>query len=139
MDETRNTVDMLTRGTLGEAYEAYCHGMDVGRLAARLEVYPVELQRRFDEMDAERQRRATDQRASAMGRLQDVLFDELDRLNELDVGDTDTLKAEAERSRAIEGIAKTAIENVNVAIDATRLKAQLAQGAAIAVPRMLEG
>lgn len=139
MDSTRNTTDMIDRQTMAEAYEAYCHGTDVGRLAARLEVYPAELQRKFDEMGAERQRRADSPRANVMGRLQDVLFDELDRLNALDVSDADALKAEAERSRAIEGIAKTSIDNVNMAIEATRLKSQLTQGAAMVMPRMLEG
>lgn len=139
MDSTRTTVDAVDRKDMAEAYEAYTHGMEVGRLAARLGVYPAELQKKFDEMTAEHQKRAENPRANVMGRLQDALFAELDRLGEIDLSDTEALKAEVERSRAVEGIAQVTIENVGVAIEATRLKAQYTQNATVAMPKMLEG
>ena len=139
MDRTRSTVEMLDRKTLADAYEAYAHGMDVGRLAAQLGVYPVELQETFNRMSAERERRAENPRANTLGRLQDALFDELDRLSAIDIGDADALKAEIERSRAVEGIAHATIENVGVAIEATRLKAQYTQNATVTMPKLLEG
>ena len=139
MDATRRTTDMIDRQTLAEAYDAYVHGTEVGRLAARLDVYPADLQTKFDEMTAERKRRAESPRASTMGRLQDALFAELDRLDALDRSDTDALKAEIERSKDIEGISHAMIENVGVAIEATRLKAQYMQNATITMPKMLEG
>ena len=139
MDSTRNTIDMVDRHDLADAYEAYVHGMEVGRLAARLGVYPADLQKKFDEMTAERQKRAESPKANAMGRLQDALFDELDRLGALDLTDTEALKAEIERSKAVEGIARATIENVGVAIEATRLKAQYTQNATVIMPKLLEG
>lgn len=139
MDSTRSTVDMIDHKDMAEAYEAYTHGMEVGRLAARLGVYPAELQKKFDEMTAERQRRTENPRVNVMGRLQDALFAELDRLGEIDLSDTEALKAEVERSRAVEGIAQVTIANVGVAIEATRLKAQYTQNATVAMPKMLEG
>lgn len=139
MDSTRSTVDAVDRKDMTEAYEAYTHGMEVGRLAARLGVYPAELQKKFDEMTAERQKRAENPRANVMGRLQDALFAELDRLGQIDLSDTEALKAEVERSRAVEGIAQVTIANVGVAIEATRLKAQYTQNATVTMPKMLEG
>lgn len=139
MDRTRSTVEDIDRKTLADAYEAYAHGMDVGRLAAQLSVYPVELQETFNKIDAEKQRRAENPRANTLGRLQDALFDELDRLSAIDIGDADALKAEIERSRAVEGIAHATIDNVGMAIEATRLKAQYAQGASVTMPKLLEG
>lgn len=139
VDPTRKTTDMIDRQTMADAYEAYAHGMEVGRLAARLEVYPAELQAKFDEMTAEKKRRAENPRASIMGRLQDALFDELDHLGSLDLSDADALKAEIDRSKAVEGIARSTIDNVGVAIEVTRLKAQLNQNATVTMPKMLEG
>ncbi|MBR2683088.1 MAG: hypothetical protein IKE22_07485 [Atopobiaceae bacterium] len=139
MDATRRTTDMIDRQTLADAYDAYVHGMEVGRLAARLDVYPADLKAKFDEMTEERERRAKSQKTNAMGRLQDALFDELDRLGSLDLTDTDALKAEIERSKAVEGIARATIENVGVAIEATRLKAQYTQNATVTMPKLLEG
>lgn len=139
MDATRRTTDMIDRQTLADAYEAYVRGMEVGRLAAKLDVYPADLKAKFDEMTEERERRAKSPRANTMGRLQDALFDELDRLGSLDLTDTDALKAEIERSKAVEGIARATIENVGVAIEATRLKAQYTQNATVTMPKLLEG
>lgn len=129
---------MIDRDTLMDAYDAYAHGTDIGRLAARLEVYPAELQSAFDKITEERKRRAESPKANAMSRLQDALFAELDRLGSLDLSDTDALKAEIERSKAVEGIARATIENVGVAIEATRLKAQYTQSA-VTMPKLLEG
>ncbi|MBR2125816.1 MAG: hypothetical protein IJ943_03680 [Akkermansia sp.] len=139
MDATRRTTDMIDRQTLADAYDAYVRGMEVGRLAARLDVYPADLKAKFDEMTAERERRAKSPRANTMGRLQDALFAELDRLDAIDITDTDALKAEVERSKAVEGIARATIENVGVAIEATRLKAQYTQNATVTMPKLLEG
>jgi hypothetical protein len=138
MDATRRTTDMIDRQTLADAYEKYVRGTDIGRLAARLEVYPADLQTKFDAMTADRERRAKSPKANAMGRLQDALFDELDRLSSLDITDTDALKAEIERSKAVEGIARATIDNVGVAIEATRLRAQYTQNATITMPKLLE-
>ena len=138
MDSTRSTVDMLTADELRECYDAYASGMEIGRLAARYSIYPVELQQKMDEMSRERQARAESPRANTIGKLNEFLFDELDRLNAVDPRDKDALKAEVERSKAIEGIAKAVIENANTVLDATRMRAQYTH-ATVELPRMLEG
>lgn len=74
---------------------------------------------------------------NTLGRLNDALFEELQALREVDPTDKDALAAEVERSKAIEGVAKTVIENANTVLTATRMRAQLSGGTV--VPRMLEG
>jgi hypothetical protein len=138
MDSTRSTVEMMTRTELKEAYDAYASGAEIGRLAARYGVYPAELQRKMEEMAKEHARRAESPRANNMGRLSDLLFDELERLGSLDTHDSDALKAEVERSRAIEGIAKTVIENAGTVLEATRMRAQYTQQT-VTMPKLLEG
>ena len=43
---------------------------------------------------------------NTLGRMTDMLFEELERLNAVDVTDGDALAAEVERSRAMQGMAK---------------------------------
>ncbi len=76
-------------------------------------------------------------RTNSLGRLNDVLFDELERLNDIDVSDEDATKREIERSRAIEGTAKAIIENGKTILTATRMRAEFGMHAD--VPKLLEG
>jgi len=138
MDRTRCTTDMLDRATLNDAYDAYARGTEVGRLAAQLSVYPADLQRCFDKMSAERERMAAKPQGQTLGKLNDKLFEQLDRLSAIEVTDADALKAEVERTRAFEGLARTVIENANTVITAYRLKHDL-EGETAAIPYMLEG
>lgn len=78
-----------------------------------------------------------DERTNSLGRLNNVLFDELERLNEIDVSDEDATKSEIERSRAIEGTAKAIIENSKTILTATRMRAEFGMG--VDVPKLLEG
>lgn len=71
-----------------------------------------------------------------LGRLNDALFAELENLRKVKVSDPDALKAEVERSRAVEGIAKVVISNAGTVLEATRMRAQLASGE-ITMPKML--
>lgn len=76
---------------------------------------------------------------NTLGRLNDVLFDELAALRACDPHDAEALRAEVERSRAVEGIARTVIENAGTVLQATRMRAQYAGERVVRVPRMLEG
>lgn len=70
-------------------------------------------------------------------KLNNVLFDELERLSAVDVGNEDAVRLEISRSKAIEGIAKTAVDNAKTIIEATRLRAEFGRSAPM--PKMLEG
>ena len=74
---------------------------------------------------------------NALGRLNEVLFAELDRLSAVDIENEDAVKLEISRSKAIEGIAKTTVDNAKTVLDATRLKAEVGQQTHM--PKMLEG
>ena len=129
---------MLTREELAECYEAYAHGEDVGRLAARYGTYPAELQRAMADMAQRKAMRSQADRANTLGTLNFYLFDELDRLDAADPSDQDAFKAETERAKAVEGIAKTVIESANTMLDAVKLRAAYTQQVG-ELPKMLEG
>ena len=74
---------------------------------------------------------------NALGKLNDALFAELDRLSSVDIKDEDAVKLEISRSKAIEGIAKTTVDNAKTILDATRLRAEY--GRQTPMPKMLEG
>ena len=74
-----------------------------------------------------------------LGRLNDQLFAELDNLRAVDASDADAIAAEVSRAKAVEGIARTVIENANTVLDATRMRAEFGKGAVVNVPKMLEG
>lgn len=76
--------------------------------------------------------------ANTLGRLNDVLFAELERLNEVDVGDTDAMKAEIERSKAVQGVAREINASASTVLAHAELKARL-RGINMATPKMLEG
>lgn len=75
-----------------------------------------------------------DQRNS-LGRLNEVLFNQLERLDALDVSDEEATKREIERSRAIEGTAKSITENGKTILQATRMRAEF--GVGVQFPKML--
>lgn len=74
---------------------------------------------------------------NTLGQLNIELFSELHRLREVDASDPEALKAEIGRSKAVEGIAHTIIDNAKTVLDATRMRAEYTKDAN--VPRMLEG
>lgn len=76
-------------------------------------------------------------RQNDLKRLNEVLFDELERLGSVDVTNEDAVKLEISRSKAIEGIAKTAVDNAKTILDATRLRAEF--GRTTPMPKLLEG
>ena len=76
---------------------------------------------------------------NTLGRLNEVLFAELERLNALDVSDADALQAEIERSKAVQGVAKEINTSARSVLETAKLRAEWA-GAKLAQPsKLLEG
>lgn len=148
MDSTRRTTEMLSKGEMDEAFDAWSRGYDVGRLATRYGVYPVELQaaleRERDERERERQEseRAESQRRGeqpyTLGDLHNALFRQLHALQAVDVRDDDALQAVVEQTKGVEGLAKQITDNGRLVLEAAKLRASFANQVA-QVPRMLEG
>lgn len=59
-----------------------------------------------------------------LGRLTDVLFEELERLNSIDASDTEALDAEVKRSRAIQGVAREVNASAVTVMSQARLVAE---------------
>ena len=73
---------------------------------------------------------------NTLGRLNEVLFAELERLNALDVSDADALQAEIERSKAVQGVAKEINTSARSVLETAKLRAEWA-GAKLAQPSKL--
>ncbi len=67
--------------------------------------------------------------------VNEVLFRQLERLEAVGTDDVEAMRAEIERSRAVEGIAGRVIENGKLVLDVA--KAGTAVGEAVHVPRGL--
>lgn len=59
-----------------------------------------------------------------MGRLNDMLFDELERLSDIDTNDADALKMEMGRARAMQGVAREINSSTRIIVDTAKLKAE---------------
>lgn len=77
--------------------------------------------------------------ANTLGRLNEVLFAELERLNEVDVADEAALRAEVERSKAVQGVAKEINASAKTVLDTARLRAEWAGSKAAQPSKLLEG
>jgi len=76
---------------------------------------------------------------NTLGRLNEVLFAELERLNAVDVTDAAALQAEVERSKAVQGVAKEINTSARSVLETAKLRAEWA-GAKVAQPsKLLEG
>lgn len=76
---------------------------------------------------------------NTLGRLNEVLFAELERLDAVDVTDEAALRAEVERSRAVQGVAKEINTSARSVLETARLRAEWS-GARVAQPsKLLEG
>ena len=76
---------------------------------------------------------------NTLGRLNEVLFAELERLNALDVSDADALQAEIERSKAVQGVAKEINTSARSVLETAKLRAEWA-GTKLAQPsKLLDG
>ena len=76
---------------------------------------------------------------NSLGRLNEVLFAELERLDALDASDTEALRAEIDRSRAVQGVAKEINASARTILDTAQYRAEWAGAKQAHVPRLLEG
>ena len=75
--------------------------------------------------------------ANTLGRMTDMLFEELERLNGLDVTDAEALSAEVERSKAMQGMAKEINQSAKSQLEAAQFRAEWAGARQAAVPKVL--
>lgn len=104
---------------------------------ARYEIFRAELLEEYKRMEA-MEAMNDNARTNDLGRLNEALFSELENLRSVDPTDRDGLAAEVQRAKAVEGIAKTIIDNANTVLDATRMRAGFAKES-VTMPKMLEG
>lgn len=74
---------------------------------------------------------------NTLGRLNDMLFAELERLGSADLGG-DELKAEIERARAVSGLAASITDNAGLVLRTVQMQAEV-RGSHVPTPKMLEG
>ena len=74
---------------------------------------------------------------SGLRDVNDALFRQLGRLEDVDPGDRDALAAEIERSRAVKGVADSIISNGNLILRAAQASTEV--GEAVRVPKGLVG
>ena len=79
------------------------------------------------------------QGANSLGRLNEVLFAELERLDALDVTDQEALNAEVARSKAIQGMAREINTSARTVLDTAELRAEWAGAKFANTPKLLEG
>lgn len=104
---------------------------------ARYDAFRVGLPNLLKQIEMEEIMQESHNANNSLGRLNEELFAQLDRLSSVDPTDRSALEAEIERSKAVEGIAKTIIDNAETVLSATRMRASYTKNATM--PRMLEG
>lgn len=139
----RGLSSQLSDWKVEEALASVRAGDTIEAVATRYGISTKTLQRIIDRAGArEREEKgmaeARGQGDNALGRVNDYLFAELERLDTLDASDPDALRLEISRAKAVEGIAKATIDNANTILDVARLKAEYS-GARVSVPKMLAG
>lgn len=76
--------------------------------------------------------------ASDLGALQDVIFDEIRRLANVDRGKPEALEREVAVAQAVSSLAETAISNANTVLRVVQVSQQV-NGAQRSIPMMLGG
>ena len=79
------------------------------------------------------------QHANTLGRLNESLFAELDRIESVDAGDADALRAEISRANAIQGIAREINASAQTILKSAEFRAEWAGAKTAKMPKMLEG
>ena len=80
-----------------------------------------------------------DKGANTLGRLNEILFAELERLNALDASNEDAVRVEVSRSKAVQELAREVNASAKTVMDATRFRAEWAGSRQASVPKLLEG
>lgn len=73
---------------------------------------------------------------NSLGRLSDVLFNELERLDSLDVSDESAVKMEVSRSKSIQGVAAQVNLAARTILDTAKVRANIT--GVKNVPKMLD-
>lgn len=139
----RGLSSQLSDWEVEEALASVRAGDAIEAVAARYNISAKTLERIIDragrrEKEEKGMAEARNQGDNALGRVNDYLFAELERLDTMDASDPDALRLEISRAKAVEGMAKAAIDNANTILDVARLKAEYS-GARVTVPKMLAG
>lgn len=146
MINTARTVDDLTPEELEDAYVGYKSGMRVSALAARYGVLASDLGATLARMARPRAASegvaAMEKRAQPVapnvGGLNQVLFDELNRLGDVDVHDAEWVRAEAERANSMVSVSMAVLSTYEIALKACEASVRL-QERQVDLPKMLEG
>lgn len=77
--------------------------------------------------------------ANTLGRLNEVLFAELERLNALDATDEKAVAAEVSRSKAIQEVAREVNQSAKTVLGTAKMRAEWAGMKGVSTPKMLEG
>lgn len=80
-----------------------------------------------------------DAKPNDLGRLNEVLFEELDRLNAMDADDRDAVALEVSRAKAVQGIASQITASSQIVLDTVKLRAEWAGSRMAKTPPMLNG
>lgn len=73
----------------------------------------------------------------SLQKVNDIVFRELDRLDQASTDNVEAMQAEIERARTVKGLADTVISNGNLTLRAAQ--ASVTVGEAVRVPSMLLG
>ena len=76
---------------------------------------------------------------NTLKRLNEALFEELDRLNALDVSNKDAVALEISRSKAIQGVAREINRSAATVMVAAKFRAEWAGARGVSMPKLLEG
>ena len=76
---------------------------------------------------------------NSLGRLNEILFDELERLNALDITDKEAVAVEVSRSKAIQDTAKEVNQSARTILETAKLRAGISGARSASVPKLLEG
>lgn len=81
----------------------------------------------------------SDSKVNTLGRLNEALFAELDRLEQVDPSNADELRLEIDRARAVQGVAKQINASAQTILNAAEYRAEWAGARQATMPKMLEG
>lgn len=75
--------------------------------------------------------------ANDLSKLNDIMFNQIDRLDKMSIKDPAAMEAEIARARTMKGLAETVISNGNLVLRAAQTSMEA--GEMVQVPRMLAG
>ena len=76
--------------------------------------------------------------SNTLGRLNEILFAELERLNAVDASNADAVNLEVSRSKAIQEVAREVNQSAKTIMDAAKFRAEWAGARTAKMPKLLE-